>query len=95
MGPIKKYRFEFDLEILEFWNVVVYLNDGNGNVMFPFLSKFINFLIILLHSSASVERIFSCINLNKTKVRNRLSTESLIELLHSKNILNSQQKSES
>ncbi|KAF0742047.1 E3 SUMO-protein ligase KIAA1586-like, partial [Aphis craccivora] len=90
---LRNIELNFDLELLEFWKVVVHLNDGNGDVMFPFLSKLINFLIILPHSSACVERIFSCINLNKTKVRNRLSTESLIGLLHSKNILNSQQQS--
>jgi len=87
---LRNIELNFDLELLEFWKVVVHLNDGNGDVMFPFLSKLINFLIILPHSSACVERIFSCINLNKTKVRNRLSTESFIGLLHSKNILNSQ-----
>jgi len=36
----------------------------------------------LPHSSACVERIFSCVNLIKTKYRNRLNTHNLIGLLH-------------
>lgn len=42
----------------------------------------------LPHSSACVERVFSAINLNKKKLRNRLSTKALYGLLHSKQLIN-------
>lgn len=45
-------------------------------------------LLILPHSSASMERIFSAINLNKTKTRNRLNSETLSGILHTKNLIN-------
>lgn len=52
--------------------------------MFPILNTFITALLSLPHSSAAVERIFSAVNLIKTKTRNRRGTRSLIGLLHSK-----------
>lgn len=53
---------------------------------FPIMKQLIERVAVLPHSSATVERIFSCINLNKTKTRNRLSTETLIGLLHAKTV---------
>ena len=41
-------------------------------------------LMSLPHSSACVERIFSQVNLMKTKTRNSLNTETLIGMLHAK-----------
>lgn len=57
--------------------------------MFPNISKLItNFC--LPHSSGNVERIFSLINLMKTKQRNALSTESIEGLLHTKSFIKGQ-----
>lgn len=43
----------------------------------------------MLHSSETVERVFSTINRIKTKLRNRLSTKTITEMLHTKrSILN-------
>ncbi|CAH0397053.1 unnamed protein product [Chilo suppressalis] len=55
--------------------------------MFPLLSNFVFNILSLPHSSANVERIFTHINLLKTIQRNRLSTESITSLLHSKRLI--------
>lgn len=75
-------NFEDDVEI--FWDRVRKLKFGDETPMFPVLSKFMSDLLILPHSSANVERIFSSVNLMKTKQRNRLTTETLSGLLHAK-----------
>ncbi|KAF0701667.1 zinc finger protein 862-like [Aphis craccivora] len=62
------------------------MKDGNDKLIYPLLTTFVSVLLILPHSSACVERIFSTINLNKTKTRNRLSTESLSVCLYSDDI---------
>lgn len=38
---LRNVDLDFDLELLEFWKVVVHLNDGSGKIMFPVLSKLI------------------------------------------------------
>lgn len=81
-----------NLPIEEFWFQVSEIQNGNEEKSFPLLLKLIIFILSLTHSTAAVERIFSTINLNKTKIRNRLSTESLIGILHSKNMLQDEQK---
>jgi len=58
-----------------------------NNLPFPKLYNFVKLLLSLPHSSACVGRIFSVINLNKTKTRNRLSTETLSGLLHTKQFI--------
>lgn len=60
----------------EFWSKVV-----------SHLSKFTKTLLCLPHSSATVERVFSAINRMKTKTRNRLSTETLVGLLQTRQSL--------
>lgn len=52
--------------------------------MFPLLAQFAQNLLTLPHSSANVERLFSVINLMKTKIRNRLHTDTLTGLLYTK-----------
>lgn len=52
--------------------------------MFPLLAQFAQNLLTLPHSSANVERLFSAINLMKTKIRNRLHTDTLTGLLYTK-----------
>lgn len=52
--------------------------------MFPLLAQFVQNLLTLPHSSANVERLFSSINLMKTKIRNRLTTDTLTGLLFTK-----------
>lgn len=70
--------------MLEFWTEVGNLKRGDNTPAFPLLTQFVFDLLCLPHSSACVERIFSTINLNRTKVRNRLNTETLTSILHTK-----------
>lgn len=67
-----------------FWQNVANLKKGDNTPMFPLLANFMKRLLCLPHSSASVERVFSQVNLMKTKVRNSLNTETLNGMLHAK-----------
>lgn len=49
-------------------------------------------IFCLPHSSAAVERIFSQVNLNKTKQRNRLGNMTLNGILHSKQYISKNNK---
>ncbi|XP_061389174.1 uncharacterized protein LOC133324344, partial [Musca vetustissima] len=44
---------------------------------FPIITKFVRKIMVLPHSSANVERVFSQVNLNKTKSRNSLNKDSM------------------
>lgn len=78
--------------VIEFWKVNLSTVRGDGYLQYPLLSKFVSLCFILPHSSACVERVFSQINLNKTKSRNRLSTETLCGILYSKQLIKSKNK---
>lgn len=78
---------------MDFWKIVKNEKDGNDVERYPLMNKLVSYILTLPHSSTCVERIFSTININKTKLRNRLSTDTLTGILYSKNILNNQQKS--
>lgn len=80
-------------DIVKFRGDVNKLTKGDGTELYPNINKFVLFILTLPHSSASTERIFSTVNLNKTKTRNKLSTETLQGILHSKNMLTTQKKS--
>lgn len=80
-------------DIFTFWKAVHYFKKEDNFELFPNLNKFIMLLFFSHHNSTSIERIFSVINLNKTKSSNKLSTEILQEILLYKNILNTQKKS--
>lgn len=77
--------FSNDIEL--FWENVASLRNGNQTIMFPLLTKTVFTILSLPHSSANVERIFSVINILKTKQRNRLSSETIVGLLHSQRFL--------
>lgn len=81
-----------NLPIEEFWLQVSQVRNGNKQKSFPSFLKVVLFILSLPHSTAAVQRIFGTINLNKTKTRNRLSTESLIGIFHSKNMLRDEEK---
>ncbi|KAK3880082.1 hypothetical protein Pcinc_015399 [Petrolisthes cinctipes] len=68
----------------EFWCSVQKLKSSDGTFLFPNLAKFMLCLLVLPHSSAAVERIFSQVKLIKTDIRNKLNTESINGLLLSK-----------
>lgn len=74
----------------KYWQrIITTVNPADGNLLYPQLSKFITSLLSLPHSSAAVERIFSAINIIKTKQRNQLSTETIEGLLYTKQLLGS------
>lgn len=68
----------------DFWANVAQMKCGDGTLMFGKLTSFVFHMLSLPHSSANVERVFSAVNLIKTKNRNRLSTEAIVGLLHTK-----------
>ncbi|XP_046867739.1 uncharacterized protein LOC124460599 [Drosophila willistoni] len=67
-----------------FWRYVSNVKNGNSTHMFPILTELTQNLLVLPHSSANVECLFSEINLIKTNNRNKLNTETLKGLLHTK-----------
>lgn len=83
----------FELGTMEFWKEIGKIKKGDDSLAFPNVIKLISFVSTLPHSNACVERIFSKINVNKTKLRNRLSTETLSSILHAKNLISSQNES--
>lgn len=85
-------NINFDQDFMTFWTHIFTLKQNDNTEYFPNLSIFVKKILCLPHSSATVERIFSSINLNKTKIRNRLCNETIEGILHSKNILKVQKK---
>jgi hypothetical protein len=84
---LKNSDIDFQVDDVEFWKNVSNIKKGDGTPLFSQLSQFVSILLTLPHSSACVERIFSVINLNKTKLRNRLGVTTLSGLLHSKRLI--------
>ena len=60
-----------------FWQELFEVKDGRGKAKFSILAEFMRDILALPHSSAAVERMFSKINIIKTKHTNRLLTESV------------------
>lgn len=87
---LKNYEKELvadGIEFDDFWMRVGNIKYGN-EMRFQKLINFIqNYIYILPHSSAAVERIFSAVANNKTDKRNQLSTKSLTGILHTKEFL--------
>ena len=69
------------LDVDQFWNEVACLKKVDGQVRFSILPQFMKCLLVLPHSSASAERVFSQLTLIKTKQRNRIGNELLNSLL--------------
>lgn len=67
-----------------FWKKVASQKKGDGTHEFPLVLKLYRKLKILPHSSASCERVFSTVKLNKTDVRNRMEDKLLIGILYGK-----------
>lgn len=81
--PEEVLNFSTDFE--SFWINVSQLKNNAEEFCFPLLTRLVNHVRILPHSTATVERVFSTINLNKTKTRNRLSTSTICGVLLTKN----------
>lgn len=76
-----------DITTEHFWNLVKNVTDKNGNSEFDLILKIVKRIFVLPHSSAACERAFSQININKTKMRNALSTKTLRGILHGKRFI--------
>ena len=71
-----------------FWAKVSRLQDDvSQNMLFPLLSNLAFTMLSLPVSNAAVERVFSSVNLIKTKLRNKLSTEDVAKLIFVKQSL--------
>lgn len=75
------------LDFEQFWFKIINMANELNEKMFPNLSAFISNILCFPHSSAAVERIFSQMNLIKSKTRNSLSVETCSSLLHCKALL--------
>ncbi|XP_053699227.1 uncharacterized protein LOC128746206 [Sabethes cyaneus] len=64
-------------DAVTFWGKVLSIKRFSDSMAFPLLRELIPSLLILPHSSAAVERLFSQFNLNKTKIRNRIGTDTM------------------
>lgn len=64
-----------------FWNEVLNFKDAQGESRFEELATFALTLLILPHSNADVERLFSSMNVIKNKQRNRMSLKLLTAIL--------------
>lgn len=65
----------------EFWYEVLNFKDLAGENRFEDLATFAISLLVLPHSNADVERLFSMMNVVKTKQRNRMKIELLSSIL--------------
>lgn len=78
IDEIRKYSCKlFD----EFWSHVFNIRNELNEYMFPNVTKLVKSLMCLPHSSAAAERVFSQLNLIKTKVRNRLEIKTCDAIL--------------
>ena len=64
-----------------FWSELQQVTDGTGEPKFPVLCQLMCALLTLPHSSACVERVFSHVNIVKTKVTNRLHASTVANRL--------------
>ncbi|XP_046806583.1 uncharacterized protein LOC124419838 isoform X2 [Lucilia cuprina] len=82
-----------DLGLLEeenietFWEVIFKTKRGDGTRAFPNLKKLVYAILSVPVATANVERIFSQININKNKTRNRLEVPTLCGILRTKDFL--------
>lgn len=83
----KTFQRDPETDIKKFWLKVQEYCDEQGQPQFPLCLAIVKRILLLPHSSANCERIFSAVVLNKTKTRNKLNTESLNGILNGKSLL--------
>lgn len=66
---------------MKFWAEVLNFKDTAGNNPYINIAKFAIQLLTLPWSNAEVERVFSQVNLVKTKIRSCLQSETLNDIL--------------
>ncbi|XP_045488672.1 uncharacterized protein LOC123690069 [Pieris rapae] len=73
-----------NLSVDKFWGAIGKMRDANGAPKYTNIANFAKALLILPLSNASCERIFSQVNLNKTKIRNRFQNKHVSALITTK-----------
>ncbi|KAJ8381342.1 hypothetical protein SKAU_G00021200 [Synaphobranchus kaupii] len=71
-----------EMDVDAFWYNALQMKDLGGEQVFKHLASFVLDVLVFPHSNASCERVFSKVNLLKTKPRNRLITDTLNGLMH-------------
>ena len=71
-----------NMAINEYWHKVSAVTDIAGDVQHPLLSKLAKAILVIPYGNVDIERMFSHLGLNKTKLQNSLSTETLSALLN-------------
>jgi hypothetical protein len=84
---LKEENVNFNKDFLNFYEEISQIKKGDGTLAYENIIRLVKYILVIPHSSATVERIFSAINLNKTKTRGRLENETLSALRHGKSIL--------
>lgn len=84
---LKTNTLDLSLNVFAFWKKYLSFTRSDDSLLYPQLASLVQNIFCLLHSSACVERIFSTVNLNKTKLRNRLSPNTLNGILHNKQFI--------
>ena len=64
-----------------YWNEVGQVQDVTGHQQFPFLTRLAKAILVIPLYNAELERSFSIMGLNKTKLRNKLSGDTMNALL--------------
>ncbi|XP_025206232.1 uncharacterized protein LOC112602391 [Melanaphis sacchari] len=75
-------KWEKTKSAVEFWSEVNNFTDAGGNNPFEDLAALVLTILSLPWSNAACERIFSQMNIVKSKSRNRMKSPMLISLLH-------------
>ena len=68
-------------DVASYWYEIGKLMDVSGEVRYPLLSKLAKAILVIPHGNADIERMFSRMGLNKTKLRSSLGTDTLTALL--------------
>ena len=63
-------------EIDAYWHKIGQLKDTCGKLRYPLLTRLAKSVLIIPHGNADVERMFSHMGLNKTKVQNSLGVDT-------------------
>ncbi|CAN7940026.1 unnamed protein product, partial [Ixodes hexagonus] len=73
-GKITLVPWENTADVVSFWSEVAKYRDASGKNPFKELSDFALCVLVLPWSNAEVERVFSQINIVKSKLRNKMTT---------------------
>lgn len=87
MQNIDELQAKCGKPIDDFWNLVGEVKSGDGELLLEDVARFGQAMLSLPHSSAEVERVFSKLNLIKTKLRNRLLPQTCESILLAKDLL--------